>query len=166
MRILLDADAPIQMLAVLQHLLPTHRVDHVHDLGWSSKKDLPLLRDATSAGYQVFVTNDANQFEDAAETAAIRRSRLHHVRYGHRQPGLQGLGLAIGAVVSAMPAVIASRERGHAAVDPGERTQPKSEAALRQHRPRSQTSKILELTAAAAGDSNPSLDPELAITGE
>lgn len=106
MRILLDADAPIQLLAVLQHLLPTHRVDHVHELGWSSKKDLPLLRDATKAGYQVFVTNDANQFDDAAETAAIRRSRLHHVRYGHRQPGLQGLGLAIGAVVSAMPAVI------------------------------------------------------------
>lgn len=48
---------------VLRHVLPKHRVDHVNDLGWSTKKDIPLLRDA-SAYYQVFVTNDANQFDD------------------------------------------------------------------------------------------------------
>jgi hypothetical protein len=105
MRILLDADTPIQLLAVLRHILPTHRVDHVHELGWSSKKDIPLLRDA-SAQYQVFVTNDANQLDDPDETAAIRKSRLHHVRYGQRQPGLRGLALAIGAVVAAMPGVM------------------------------------------------------------
>lgn len=105
MRILLDADTPIQLLPVLRHVLPTHRVDHVHDLGWSGKKDIPLLRDA-SAHYEVFVTNDANQFDDPRETAAIRKSRLHHVRYGQRQPGLRGLALAIGAVVAAMPSVM------------------------------------------------------------
>jgi hypothetical protein len=106
MRILLDADTPIQLLPVLRHVLPAHRVDHVHELGWSGKKDLPLLRDTTNAHYQVFVTNDSNQFDDPAETAAIRKSRLHHVRYGQRQPGLHGLALAIGAVVAAMPAVV------------------------------------------------------------
>jgi hypothetical protein len=105
MRILLDADTPIQLLAVLRHLLPEHQVDHVHELGWSGKKDIPLLRDA-GARYQVFVTNDANQLDNPDETAAIRRSRLHHVRYGHRKPGLRGLALAIGAVVAAMPDVV------------------------------------------------------------
>lgn len=106
MRILLDADTPIQMLSPLRHVLPKHRVDHVHDLGWSKKKDLPLLRDATNANYQVFVTNDSNQLEDPNETSAIRKSRLHHVRYGQRHPGLLGLALAIGAVIAAMPAVV------------------------------------------------------------
>lgn len=109
MRILLDADTPIQLLAVLRHVLPTHRVDHVHELGWSSKKDIPLVRDA-STQYQVFVTNDGNQFDNPDETAAIRKSRLHHVRYGQRQPGLRGLALAIGAVVAAMPGVMENLE--------------------------------------------------------
>jgi hypothetical protein len=66
-------------------------VDHVHDLGWSKKKDIPLLRGAANAHYQVFVTNDSNQLEDPRETEAIRKSRLHHVRYGQRHPGLQAL---------------------------------------------------------------------------
>lgn len=109
MRILLDADTPIQLLAVLRRVLPAHRVDHVHELDWSRKKDVPLLRDA-SAHYQVFVTNDVNQLDNPVEAAAIRKSRLHHVRYGHRQPGLRGLALAIGAVVAAMPGVMEHRE--------------------------------------------------------
>lgn len=106
MRILLDADTPIQLLELLRHTLPVHRVDHVHQLGWSKKKDVPLLRDAAKAKYDVFITNDSNQLESPAETDAIKRSRMHHVRYAQRRPGLQGLGLAIGAVVASMPSVI------------------------------------------------------------
>lgn len=106
MRIILDADTPIQMLLVLQHVLPKHRVDHVHDKGWSGKKDIALLKDAAAAGYDVFVTNDWNQLDDPSETAAIRRSRMHHVRYNQRRAGLKGLALAVGAVVAAMPYVV------------------------------------------------------------
>lgn len=107
MRILLDADTPVQMLTALKHVLPGHQVHHVHDLGWSSKKDVNLLRDATVRGYDVFVTNDSNQLDDPDETKAIKKSRLHHVRYRQAHPGLQGLALAIGAVVAAMPGVMA-----------------------------------------------------------
>lgn len=106
MRILLDADTPVQMLALLTHTLPAHRVEHVHELGWSAKKDLPLLRDAANANYGVFVTKDSSQLDDPRETAAIRRSRMHHVRFSQRHGGLHGLALAIGAVVAAMPSVM------------------------------------------------------------
>lgn len=106
MRILLDADTPIQMLSLLRHVLPKHQVDHVHGKSWSAKKDVPLLRDAGAAGYDVFVTNDWNQLDDPAETDAIKKSRLHHVRYNQRRGGLKGLALSIGAVVAAMPYVV------------------------------------------------------------
>lgn len=106
MRILLDADTPKQMLLVLRHVLPAHRVDHVHDKGWSSKKDVPLLKDAAAAGYDIFVTNDWNQLDNPSETDGIKRSRMHHVRYNQRRPGLKGLALAIGAIVAAMPYVV------------------------------------------------------------
>ena len=106
MHILLDADTPVQMLTVVRHTLPKHRVDHVHELGWSGKKDIPLLKDAAGAGYHAFVTNDSNQLNDPEETVAIRKSRLHHIRYGHKNPGLVGLALAIGAVVAAMPGIV------------------------------------------------------------
>lgn len=79
---------------------------HVQELEWTAKKDVPLLRDAAKAGYDVFLTNDSNQLEDPDETDAIKKSRLHHVRYGQRRQGLAGLALAIGAVVAAMPSVI------------------------------------------------------------
>lgn len=111
MRILLDADTPVQMLSVLQHVLPSHEINHVHDINWSKKKDVPLLRDAAKAGYHVFVTNDLNQLDDPDETTAIRRSRMHHVRYVHRHKNLKGLALAIGSVVASLPAVIEELEK-------------------------------------------------------
>lgn len=106
MHILLDADTPIQMLSLLQHVLPKHQVDHVHSKGWSAKNDVSLLRDAGAAGYHVFVTNDWNQLDHPDETDAIRKSRLHHVRYKQRRAGLKGLALSIGAVVAGMPYVV------------------------------------------------------------
>lgn len=113
MRILLDADTPIQMLPLLQHTLRGHRIEHVHELGWSRKKDRPLLRDAAQAGYQVFVTNDSNQLADPDECRAIKKSGMHHVRYAQRRDGLKGLALAIGAIVAAMPSVVEHLEEAH-----------------------------------------------------
>lgn len=107
MRILLDADAPVQVLPLLRHTLRGHRVDHVNDLGWNAKKDQPLLRDAAKAKYEVFITNDSNQLDDPAECRAIKKSGMHHVRYAQRHGGLTGLALAIGAIVAAMPGVVA-----------------------------------------------------------
>lgn len=112
MRVLLDADTPVQILTVLRHLLlPAHAVEHVNELGWSPKKDTQLLKDAAQAGFVVLVTNDRNQLDDPEETAAIKRSRMHHVRYSQKHKGLKGLGLAIGAVVSSMPYVMEELER-------------------------------------------------------
>lgn len=48
MRILVDENAAMPMLAALRHLLPAHRVEHVTEIQWSGKKDLPILTDAAS----------------------------------------------------------------------------------------------------------------------
>ena len=110
MRILLDEDVPIQALAVLRHLLPTHRVEHVHGLNWSGKKDKSVLADADRAGFDVIVTNDRNQLDDPDELAAIKRSGLHHVTFRQRRRGLVGLGLALGAIMAAMPLIMQELE--------------------------------------------------------
>ncbi|ADB35846.1 hypothetical protein Kfla_6856 [Kribbella flavida DSM 17836] len=108
MRILLDEDVALQVLEPLRHVLRDHRVDHVQRLGWSGKKDLFVLRDAAAQHFEVLVTNDARQLDDPAETAAIKKCGLHHVRFRQRyELGLNGLALALGAVVSAMPFVVA-----------------------------------------------------------
>jgi hypothetical protein len=110
MKVLIDEDCPRQMLDVLRHVLPQHLVHHVPELNWTGKKDLRLLADARSKRYEVFLTNDSNQLSDPKETKAIKKSGLHHVRYRQRQPGLEGLALAIGAVISAMPSLMAELE--------------------------------------------------------
>jgi hypothetical protein len=46
------------------------------------------------------------QLSDPAECDAIKRSGLHHVRYGQRREGTRGLALALGAVIAAMPMVM------------------------------------------------------------
>jgi hypothetical protein len=72
------------------------------------QEDLFVLRDAAAQNFEVLVTNDARQLDDPAETAAIKKSGLHHVRYRQKYDlGVTGLALALGAVVSAMPFVIA-----------------------------------------------------------
>lgn len=106
MRILVDENSPVQLVAVLSHLLPTHNVDHVGLIGWSGKKDIPLLADAASKGYTVFLTRDGRQLENPDETKAIMRSGIHHVRYTQTVSGLVGVGLAMGAVAAAMPLVM------------------------------------------------------------
>lgn len=106
MRILLDEDTPVQLLDVLRHLMPRHRLDHIRGLGWSGKKDRAVLSDAPTANYDALLTNDARQLDDPDETDAIKKSGLHHIRYTQRQPGLRGLALLMGAVISSMPGVV------------------------------------------------------------
>jgi hypothetical protein len=101
-------------------VLPGHEVAHVNDLRWKSKKDAALLADAVTRGFGVFLTNDVRQLEDPAETDAIRRSGIHHVRYRvprTRAIALAHLGLALGAVVAAMPMVMAELTTAASAAD-------------------------------------------------
>jgi predicted nuclease of predicted toxin-antitoxin system len=87
MRILVDENTAVQLIGRLRHLLPSHQVDHISQIGWKGKKDRTLLRDAKSAAYDVFLTRDHNQLSDPDESRAIRDSGLRHVcpaRSGNR----------------------------------------------------------------------------------
>jgi PIN domain-containing protein len=106
MRILVDENVPVQMLETLRWLLPAHEVRHVSEIKWAGKKDLALLPDAAKKGFDAFLTRDARQLEDPSETDAIKKSRMHHIRFGQGQRGMAGLGLAMGAVVAAMPLIV------------------------------------------------------------
>jgi PIN like domain len=128
MRILVDENTAVQLIGPLRHLLPRHEVVHITDIGWSGKKDRPLLRDAGRRTYEVFLTRDSNQLNDPEECRAIKASGLHHVRYEQRKTGLAGLALALGAVIAAMPAVMAELEAADGqrlvhivSLDPGRR---------------------------------------------
>ncbi|MGI8415096.1 MAG: DUF5615 family PIN-like protein [Nakamurella sp.] len=110
MRILLDQDSPVQLIEPLRRTLVTHSVDHVDQIGWGGKSDRNVLKDAAAAGYDVFVTNDSAQLDDPDETTSIRKSKLHHVRYTQRHPGVRGLALALASVISAMPDLVAELE--------------------------------------------------------
>ncbi len=109
MKVLLDECVPQPLHAILSHLLRGHDVDHVDTVGWSGKKDVPLLLDASARGYQVFVTNNLGQFNDPDECDAIKRSRMHHVTY-ELDEGLDGLGRASGALCAALRGIIMELE--------------------------------------------------------
>lgn len=107
MKLLLDEDVPIQLLEPLRRLLREHQVDHVQDLGWKGKKDRFLLPDASGKGYVALVTNDSAQLDNAEETREIRDSGMHHIRYRHdTRRGVDGLALAMGAVLAAIRPVV------------------------------------------------------------
>src|SRR5882724_4550649 len=102
MRILLDEDVPVQITEVLRHVLRGHFVTHLLDLGWAGKPDLGVFHDVTGK-FDALVTNNYHQFKDPDETKAIKKSGVHHISYEQKVPGLIGLGLAVAAVVAAMP---------------------------------------------------------------
>jgi hypothetical protein len=106
MRVLIDEDTAVQLLTPLRHLLRRHTVEHVGLIKWKGKKDRSVLNDAKNSGYEVFITRDRNQLSDPAECAAIKKSQLHHIRYAQRREGMVGLGLALGAIIAAMPMVM------------------------------------------------------------
>lgn len=51
------------------------------------------------------LTRDARQLEDPSEKEAIKKSGMHHIRFSQAIRGMAGLGLAMGAVVAAMPLI-------------------------------------------------------------
>lgn len=107
MRLLLDEDVPVQLLEPLRRLLPRHQVDHTEGLGWKGKKDRFLLADARGRGYEVLLTNDSAQLDNADECRAIRDSQLHHVRYHQdTRRGVDGLALAIASVLAAIRPIL------------------------------------------------------------
>ncbi|MGH3274740.1 MAG: hypothetical protein ACRDNZ_10545, partial [Streptosporangiaceae bacterium] len=103
MRVLIDEDTAVQILEPLRHLLPLHTVDHIGTIRWNGKKDRRVYADAKDAGYDLIITRDSNQLNDPSECTAIKKSRIHHVRYSQRRGGMPGLGLAMGAVIAAIP---------------------------------------------------------------
>lgn len=111
MRVLIDEDTAVQLLEPLRHLLRSHAVDHIAMIKWKGKKDRTVYADARRAGYDVIITRDHNQLSDPHECDAIKKSRLHHVRYEQRREGMAGLGLALGAVIAAMPMVMDDLEQ-------------------------------------------------------
>jgi hypothetical protein len=110
MRILVDEDTAVQLVGPLQHVLIGHLVKHIYELSWKSKKDRNVLPDAKNAGYHVLITRDRAQLSDPRECDAIKKSGLHHVRYEQRVQGARGLGLALGAIIAAMPMVMQELE--------------------------------------------------------
>ncbi|WP_052847815.1 DUF5615 family PIN-like protein [Streptomyces avicenniae] len=110
MRLLIDENVPVQMVEILGRLLPGHEVCHVSGLKWAGKKDLALLPDAARKGFHAFLTKDDRQLEVPSETAAIKKSGMHHIRFSHGHKGMAGLGLAMGAVIAAMPLVVRALE--------------------------------------------------------
>ena len=110
MRVLIDEDTAVQLVEPLRRLLLRHEVIHLTELAWAVTKDRMVLSEARRAGYHVIITRDRGQLDDPAECDAIKESGLHHIRYGQRDKGVQGLALALGAVIAAMPLVMAELE--------------------------------------------------------
>jgi hypothetical protein len=108
MRLLLDENVPQPLTATVKTLLRAlHDVHHVIDLdGWSGTKDLSLYDQATQAGFEAILTNDAKQMQRRTEVEAIAKSGIHRVQYPHKHAGLTGVGLAIATVCAALPAVL------------------------------------------------------------
>ncbi len=115
MRILLDEDTPIQILEPLRHVLRTHEIYGIHEIGWSGKKDPQVLRDlkTSTPRYELFLTNDKSQLTSPDLCDLIKKSAVHHVRYDQGR-GTLGLALAmaaiIAAIIAAMPKVVEDLE--------------------------------------------------------
>ena len=108
MRVLVDEGMPVQVIAPLR-LNRGHDFDHVEELGWKGKKDVPLFRDAAATGYDAILTLDLSQLDSADESRALKRSGLHHVgiSQGRSAQGIKGIARVIASVVVAMPYVLA-----------------------------------------------------------
>jgi len=111
MRVLVDEPMPVQVLEPLR-LNKGHQFDHVNDLRWKGKKDIPLFRDAASKGYQAVLTLDVAQLDSVDECRALRRSGLHHIgiQQGRSAQGIRGMARVISSVVVAIPYVLADLE--------------------------------------------------------
>lgn len=107
MRILLDENVPVQAQPALERTLRDHEVAHVESIRWKGKLDEFLLPDAAKKGFHVFVTKDQNQLNDPEQTALIRKSNMHHVRFVQGSRGVSDYAKAVGCLVAAMYDVMA-----------------------------------------------------------
>ncbi|MEK6326446.1 MAG: DUF5615 family PIN-like protein [Actinomycetota bacterium] len=107
MRVLLDEQLPVQLLAPLR-LNRGHQFDHVDGLGWKGKHDPPLFADAAKRGYAALLTADLDQLSDPEECRALKNAGLHHigVRGGRKVDGIRGTARVIASLVVAMPYVL------------------------------------------------------------
>lgn len=115
MKLLLDEDVPLPLLALLQHILSEHQVDHVYTLRWNGKQDRDLYRDARRRQYDAVVTNNLRQLNDPDECLAIQRSGVHLILY-ETLDGLTGLALASAAICASIRPLVGqlvARERQH-----------------------------------------------------
>lgn len=112
MQVLVDEGMPVQVLAPLR-LNKGHRFDHVDDLKWKGKHDVPLFRDAAANGFEAVLTLDLAQLDSVEESRALKRSGLHHVgiAQGRTAQGVRGIARVIASVVVAMPYVLEDLER-------------------------------------------------------
>jgi hypothetical protein len=108
MRVLVDEGMPVQVLAPLR-LNRGHVFDHVDELKWKGKKDVPLFRDAAAKGYETVLTLDLAQLDSIEESRALRRSGLHHIgiAQGRSAQGIRGIARVISSVIVSMPYVLA-----------------------------------------------------------
>jgi hypothetical protein len=112
MKILLDEQVPLPVLAPLQHMLqPPHRLDHVNTIRWKRKLDRQLIPDLRARGYAGLVTADLHQLEDPDEIRLIHKSGIHHIRFSRFGKGVHETASAIATVVAGLPAVITALEQ-------------------------------------------------------
>jgi hypothetical protein len=92
-----------------QSTLPARSTRKLSPPTSKGKKDEFLVADAATKGYGLLLTNNRRQLSDPRECAAIKKSRIHHVLYD-QAPNLRGLGLAVAAIVAAMPMLVEELE--------------------------------------------------------
>jgi hypothetical protein len=111
MRLLLDEGMPVQLLEPLRRNAP-HTFEHIDDLGWKSKNDDYVFRDAANGGFDGIVVLDVDQLTDRDLCRALNRSGLHHLslRQGRSVKGRTGVARVIASVVVAMPYILTDLE--------------------------------------------------------
>lgn len=109
-KVLLDEQVPVQFVEPLRRVLRGHDVSHVDSVGWKGKPDTRLLPDAKTDGFRAVVTNDRGQLADPVESKAIKKSGLHHITFTMGD-GLDGLALAMAAVIAAMGPILTELDR-------------------------------------------------------
>jgi Domain of unknown function (DUF5615) len=109
MKLLLDEDVPLPLLALLQHVLTEHQVDHVYSLQWKGKQDRDLYRDARKRRYNAVLTNNLRQLNDPKECTAIKNSGVHLILY-QTLDGLLGLALASASICAAIRPLVGQLE--------------------------------------------------------
>jgi hypothetical protein len=107
MRILVDEGMPVQVLSPLR-LNKGHDFDHIDELRWKGKPDVPLFRDAAAKGYEAILTLDLSQLASFDESRALKRSGLHHIgiAQGRSARGITGVARITASVIVSMPYVL------------------------------------------------------------